>query len=66
MNLSDEIRRCQEEARIVGLAEGCAEGLTEGQYAIVKRMLKRGHSIQNIVENTGVTEAEVRKLAGEQ
>ena len=70
MILSDEIRRRQEEARIEGLAEGRAEGraegLTEGQYAIVKRMLKRGRSVQDIVEDTGVTEAEVRKLAGEQ
>ena len=57
MILSDEIRRRQEEARI--------EGRTEGQYAIVKRMLKRGRSIQKIVDDTGVSEAEVRKLAEE-
>ena len=61
MILSDEIRRRQEEARI----EGRTEGRTEGQYAIVKRMLKRGRSIQEIVDDTGVSEAEVRKLAEE-
>jgi predicted transposase YdaD len=41
------------------------KGRTEGQYAIVKRMLKRGRSIQEIVDDTGVSEAEVRKLAEE-
>jgi uncharacterized protein YerC len=35
-------------------------------YSVVKRMLKRGRSVQDIVDDTGVSEAEVRKLAGEQ
>ncbi len=48
-----------------GFERGCNEGRTEGQYAIVKRMLKRGRSIQEIVDDTGVSEAEVRKLAEE-
>jgi predicted transposase/invertase (TIGR01784 family) len=49
-----------------GLEKGRAEGRTEGLYSVVKRMLKRGRSVQDIVADTGVSEAEVRKLAGEQ
>lgn len=45
------------------LEKGMALGRTEGQYAIVKRMLQRGRSIQEVVEDTGVSETEVKKLA---
>lgn len=74
MILSDEIRRRQEEAAAEAaakaaaeaLVKGRAEGRAEGLYSVVKRMLKRGRSVQEIVDDTGVSEAEVRKLAGEQ
>ena len=57
MILSDEIRRRQEEAA----AEAAAKTLEK----VAKRMLKRGRSIQEVVEDTGVPEEKVRKLAEE-
>lgn len=45
--------------------KGILKGRTEGQYAIVKRMLKHGRSFQEVVEDTGVSEAEVRKMVKE-
>lgn len=65
MILSDEIRRRQEEAAAEAAAEAAKEATIKTQYAIVKRMLKRGRSIQEVMEDTGVSEAEVRKLAKE-
>lgn len=46
--------------------KGLEKGRKEGLYSVVKRMLKRGRSVQDIVDDTGVSEAEVRKLAGKQ
>jgi predicted transposase/invertase (TIGR01784 family) len=46
--------------------KGLEKGRKEGLYSVVKRMLKRGRSVQDIVDDTGISEAEVRKLAGKQ
>ena len=51
------------EAQAQQLAEIRKFGCTDLEASVVKRMLKRGRSIQEIVEDTGVSEAEVRKLA---
>ena len=59
MILSDEIRRRQEEAA----AEGRAQGMAKGQSSIVKRMLERGKTIQQIAEETGLSAEEIRSLA---
>ncbi len=59
MILSDEIRRRQEEAA----AEAAAKGMTKGQSSIVKRMLERGKTIQQIAEETGLSAEEIRSLA---
>ena len=55
MILSDEIRRRQEEA--------AAEAMAKGQSSIVKRMLERGKTIQQIAEETGLSTEEIRSLA---
>ncbi|WP_296400416.1 hypothetical protein [Acidaminococcus timonensis] len=59
MILSDEIRRRQEEAA----AEAAAKGMAKGQSFIVKRMLERGKTIQQIAEETGLSAEEIRSLA---
>lgn len=47
------------------LEKGIVKGRTEGQYAIVKRMLKHGRSFQEVVEDTGESEAGKRKVDNE-
>lgn len=74
MILSDEIRRRQREAEEEGLAKGLAKGIAKGialgekkglekaQLEIIKRMLQKGLSIADIVDQTGISEEEIARL----
>lgn len=46
------------------LMEQIKKSSTEAKIEIVKRMLQRGRCIQEIVDDTGVSEDEVKELAG--
>lgn len=52
----------REEALEEGRAEGRAEGLAEGRSAMIKNLFAVGTPIKFILQATGSTEAEVRKI----
>lgn len=55
-------------AKKEGLAEGLAEGRSEGRaekIEIVRKLLKRGRPVPEIIEDTGLTEEEIRFLQGD-
>ena len=50
------------EGKAEGLAEGAARGKAEGKAEVAKRMLKRGASLEVIVEDTGLTYQELEQI----
>ena len=46
-----------------GVSVGKAEGLTEGKTDMAKKLLKKGVSISDIAEVSGMAHAEIQKLA---
>ena len=48
--------------RYNAIMEGRAEGRAEGIFAVAKNMAAVGMSIENIVQCTGLTEAEVESM----
>ena len=71
----DEInirRTAEQKARAEGVAEGMAKGKAEGRaegrkeglLEVAKKMLFRGVSISDVVDFTGLTEAEIETLLG--
>ncbi len=62
MILSDEIRRRQREAKEEGMVLGEKKGLEKAQLAIIRRMLQKGRSVQDIADETGIPEEEIAKL----
>ena len=45
-----------------GKAEGRAEGRKEGLFEVAKKMLSKGVSVSDVVDLTGLTEAEIEAL----
>ena len=45
-----------------GLREGRRKGLMQGRLESARRMLARGFSVADVVDLTGLPEADVRKL----
>ena len=71
----DEInirRTAEQKARAEGVAEGMAKGKAEGRaegrkeglLEVAKKMLSRGVSISDVVDFTGLSEAEIEALLG--
>ena len=63
----DEInirRTAEQKARAEGKAEGRAEGRKEGLFEVAKKMLSKGVSVSDVVDFTGLTEAEIETLLG--
>ena len=54
-----------EEGRIEGRAEGIEEGSKQKAYEIAKKMLKKGNSIEDIYDITGLSKEEIEKLREE-
>ena len=54
-----------EEGRIEGRAEGIEEGSKQKAYEIAKKMLKKGNSIEDICDITGLSIEEIEKLRKE-
>ena len=54
-----------EEGRIEGRAEGIEEGSKQKAYEIAKKMLKKGNSIEDIYDITGLSIEEIEKLREE-
>ena len=52
------------EGRVEGRAEGRDEGRKEGLLEVAKKMLSRGVSISDVVDFTGLSEAEIVALLG--
>ena len=67
----DEInirRTAEQKARAEGVAEGMAKGKAEGRkeglFEVAKKLLSKGVSISDVVDFTGLTEAEIETLLG--
>ena len=54
-----------EEGRIEGRAEGIEEGSKQKAYEIAKKMLKKGNSIKDICDITGLSIEEIEELRKE-
>ena len=54
-----------EEGRIEGRAEGIEEGSKQKTYEIAKKMLKKGNSIKDICDITGLSKKEIEQLKEE-
>ena len=54
-----------EEGRIEGRAEGIEEGSKQKAYEIAKKMLKKGNSIEDIYDITGLSKEEIEELREE-
>ena len=54
-----------EEGRIEGRAEGIEEGSKQKAYEIAKKMLKKGNSIEDICDITGLSIEEIEQLSKE-
>ena len=54
-----------EEGRIEGRAERIEEGSKQKTYEIAKKMLKKGNSIKDICDITGLSIEEIEKLRKE-
>ena len=54
-----------EEGKIEGRAEGIEEGSKQKAYEIAKKMLKKGNSIEDICDITGLSIEEIEKLRKE-
>ena len=59
--LRDQLSNLMGERR-VGREEGLNEGIKEGKREIADNMLKKGFSLSQVAELTGLTEEEIRKL----
>ena len=57
-----DLKNSLDTARDEGKAEGKAEGLKEGKLEVAKQALKKGFSIKDIAELTGLSEAELRAI----
>jgi predicted transposase/invertase (TIGR01784 family) len=55
--------RVFKEAKEEGLVEGIGKGIEKGIEKVARRLLKKGHSVAEIVEVTDLTPAQVRKLS---
>ena len=51
-----------EDGRIEGRAEGIEEGSKQKAYEIAKKMLKKGNSIKDICDITGLSIEEIEQL----
>ena len=63
----DEInirRTAEQKARAEGRAEGRVEGRAEGLLEVAKKMLSKGVSISDVVDFTGLSEAEIVAFLG--
>lgn len=64
---ANSLKKAEEKGMTKGIAQGLAQGLAQGREEgekkkareIVKKMLERGRSIQEIVEDTGLAEEEI-------
>ena len=54
-----------EDGRIEGRAEGIEEGSKQKAYEIAKKMLKKGNSIEDICDITGLSKKEIEQLKEE-
>jgi len=60
--LADRVNRWIAEYKAEGRAEGRAEGKTEGMASILRRMKKKGMSIAEIAQITGLSEDEIQHM----
>jgi predicted transposase/invertase (TIGR01784 family) len=60
--MSEKYTKGLEVGKAEGLAEGEAKGKAEGKAEVAKRMLKRGVSLEVIVEDTGLTYQELEQI----
>ncbi len=60
--MSEKYTKGLEVGKAEGLAEGKARGKAEGKAEVAKRMLKRGVSLEVIVEDTGLTYQELEQI----
>ena len=51
-----------QEGKAQGLQEGKAQGLQQSKIEIAKKMLSKGMPLDLIVETTGLSEEEIKKL----
>lgn len=64
-NLEHAIREMKEEAIMAGKAEGKEEGILEGKLETARKMLARNVSLDLIVEFTGLSLEQIKKLKEE-
>ncbi len=62
--LEKEIRKIKKEGRVEGRKEGRKEGWNERNKTLAVEMLREGFAMPVIVKFTGLTEEEIRTLAG--
>ena len=46
-----------------GIKQGIKQGIEQGVFDIISRMLKKGKSVQEIVDFAGLEEAKVQEIA---
>ena len=61
--LSERIERWSKELLQQGLAEGEAKGRVEGVHNVARNLLKKGMTVPDIAEVTGLTEREILSLS---
>jgi predicted transposase/invertase (TIGR01784 family) len=62
MDTQSKIGHAKREGRLEGRREGRQEGRQEGQREIARKMKARGRPLEEIVEDTGLTEAQIQGL----
>ena len=65
ITLEREFRQAKQEGWQEGRQEGKQEGWSEAKREIARNMLRRGHSPADVIELTGLSAAELDKLAQE-
>jgi len=56
------IAKGRAEGRAEGIAEGRAEGIAKGRADVARNLKKKGMSVSDIADVTGLTEEEIRAL----
>ena len=62
LDCNDGISVARGEGRQEGIQQGRQQGIQEGMLLIINNMLKKGYTLDEIREKTGLTEAQIKEL----